>query len=235
MLFGNGLGIFAYWTVGVYGAILTDAITFIISALLIKSCRIPEEVRLPNGAHGLKDLDIPLVFKDFKLGIKYILEHKLLSALLVGFFVFGVVNGGFSVMPIFILKYKLEPVSYEEYSVLLGITFGVLIGSFVASLLSQKFKLYQLIIAGLLLSGSFIIADSFAENTFIFLSLLFTAAFGLPLVNIAIGGWMPSIVDPKMMGSVQGWVSPLMMLSQSITLGFIAVSFPGFLRVEMLY
>ncbi|MED1939214.1 MFS transporter [Cytobacillus firmus] len=102
-------------------------------------------------------------------------------------------------------------------------------------MLTQKFNLYQLIIAGLLLSGSFIIAASFAENTFIFLSLLFAAAFSLPLVNIAIGGWMPGIVEPKMMGRVQGWISPLMMLSQSITLGFIAVSFPEFLRVEMLY
>nr|WP_258309493.1 hypothetical protein [Cytobacillus oceanisediminis] len=46
---------------------------------------------------------------------------------------------------------------------------------------------------------------------------------------------MPSIVDPKMMGRVQGWISPLMMLSQSITLGFIAVSFPSLLKVEMLY
>ncbi|MFE4522093.1 hypothetical protein ACFRCQ_08030 [Cytobacillus firmus] len=44
-------------------------------------------------------------------------------------------------------------------------------------MLTQKFNLYQLIIAGLLLSGSFIIAASFAENTFIFLSLLFAAAF----------------------------------------------------------
>ncbi|RBP92365.1 MFS transporter [Cytobacillus firmus] len=237
MLFGNGLGIFVYWTMGVYGAIMTDALTFIISALLIRSCRIPEEVRLPNGGHKLKDLNIALVFKDFNLGMKYILKHRLLSALLVGFFVFGVVNGGFSIMPIFMLKYKLDPHAYEEYSVLLGITFGigVLIGSVAASLLAQKFKLYQLIIAGLLLSGSFIIAASFAESTFIFLSLLFAAAFGLPLVNIAIGGWMPSIVDPKMMGRVQGWISPLMMLSQSLTLGFIAVSFPGLLKVEMLY
>lgn len=140
MLFGNGLGIFVYWTVGVYGAIMTDALTFIISALLIRSCRIPEEVRLPNGGHKLKDLNIALVFKDFNHGMKYILHHKLLSALLVGFFVFGVVNGGFSVMPIFMLKYKLEPHAYEEYSVLLGITFGigVLIGSFAASLLLKN-------------------------------------------------------------------------------------------------
>lgn len=46
---------------------------------------------------------------------------------------------------------------------------------------------------------------------------------------------MPSIIDPKMMGRVQGWISPLMMLSQSVTLGFIAYSFPEILKVEMLY
>jgi MFS family permease len=131
-----------------------------------------------------------------------------------------------------IADHRLSQPTVEEMA---KIASAARIGSFVASLLTQKFKLYQLIIAGLLISGSFIIAASFAENTYLFLTLLFAAAFGLPLVNIAIGGWMPSIVDPKMMGRVQGWISPLMMLSQSITLGFIAVSFPSLLKVEMLY
>ncbi|MFE8700173.1 MFS transporter [Cytobacillus sp. FJAT-54145] len=237
MLFGNGLGIAAYWTVGVYGAIMVDTVTFIISAFLIRSCHIKEEVRMPNGKHRIKDLKIAVVFSDFKVGMVYILQHKLLRTLLVGFFVFGIVNGGFSVMPVFILKYKLAPNTYEELSIIVGIIFGVgvLLGSFVASLLSQKLKLHQLIISGLILTGGFVILSSFATNTYIFLGLLFIASFGLPLVNIGIGGWMPSIVDPKMMGRVQGWISPLMMLSQSLTLGFIAVSFPSILTVEMLY
>lgn len=237
MLFGNGLGVFAYWTVGIFGAIIVDLLSFIISALLIRACQIDEEVRMPNGKHTMKDLKFKLVFDDFKVGLLYILEHKLLRTLLVGFFLFGIVNGGFSVMPVFILKYKLAPNSYEELAIVSGVIFGVgiLLGSFIASLLSQKFKLYQLIIIGLLITGGFVITAAFPTNIIIFMSLQFLAAMGLPLVNIAIGGWLPSIIDPKMMGRVQGWISPLMMLSQSLTLGFIALTFPAFLSIEFLF
>ncbi|WP_064091773.1 MFS transporter [Rossellomorea aquimaris] len=237
MLLGNAVAIFVYWTAGIYGAIIVDFITFIISAILIKKCVINEEVRLPNGKHTWKDLNIASVTKDFKSGLMYILNHKLLLSLISGFVVFGVVNGGFSVIPIFILKYKLAPQTYEEYSILLGIAFGsgVLIGSVVSSMLTQKFRFHVLIVAGLVISGTFIIAASFAPTTWVFMMIVFLAALGLPLVNIAIGGWLPSIIDPKMMGRVQGWINPLMMLSQSITLGIIAMTFPNVVSVEMLY
>lgn len=237
MLFGNGLGIFAYWTVGVYGALIVDFVSFIISALLIRACRIDEEVRMPNGKHQFKDLKVKLVFEDFKIGFIYIIRHKLLRTLLVGFFMFGVVNGGFSVMPVFILKYKLAPNTYEELSIIIGVVFGigVLVGSVIASLLSQKIKLYQLIIVGLLINGGFVIASSIPNNLVVFMTVLFFSALALPLINVAIGGWMPSIVDPKMMGRVQGLITPLMMLSQSLTLGFIAFGFPKYISVDMLY
>ncbi|MCA0149123.1 MFS transporter [Rossellomorea vietnamensis] len=237
MLLGNAVAIFVYWTTGIYGAIAVDFVTFVISAILIKKCLIPEEVRLPNGKHSWKDLNIQSVTKDFTEGMKYIFNHKLLLSLIGGFIVFGIVNGGFAVIPIFILKYKLAPDSYEEYSILLGVAFGagVLIGSIFSSMLTQKFKFHVLIVAGLVISGTFIIAASFAPTTWLFLMIIFIAALGLPLVNIAIGGWMPSIIDPKMMGRVQGWINPLMMLSQSITLGVIAMTFPSVITVEMLY
>ncbi|TMU88231.1 MFS transporter [Bacillus sp. BHET2] len=237
MLLGNAIAIFVYWTTGIYGALAVDFVTFVVSALLIKRCEIPEEVRLPNGEHSWKDLNIRSVSKDFTEGMKYILNHKLLLSLIGGFVVFGVVNGGFAVIPIFILKYKLAPDSYEEYSILLGVAFGagVLIGSIFSSMLAEKYKFHVLIVAGLVISGTFIITASFATTTWTFLMIIFIAALGLPLVNIAIGGWMPSIINPKMMGRVQGWINPLMMLSQSITLGVIAVTFPSVVTVEMLY
>jgi MFS transporter, DHA3 family, macrolide efflux protein len=237
MLFGNGLGVFAYWSVGVYGAIIVDTLTFIISAYFIKSVNIPVEVRLPNGNHTLKDLNFSVVLKDFKLGISYILSHKLLRTLLVGFFVFGIVNGGFSVIPIFMLKYKLAPESYEQWSIWVGIIFGVgvMLGSFLASLFTNRVKLYQMIIYGLFITGSFTILSSFTSNIYMFLGILFLSSLGLPFINIGIGGWMPKIIDPKMMGRVQGWINPLMMLSQSVTLGFIAVAYPKILTIPMLY
>lgn len=237
MLLGNAIAIFVYWNAGIYGALLVDFITFVLSAILIKRCVIPEDVRLPNGQHTWKDLNISLVMKDFKSGLEYILNNKLLLSLISGFIVFGIVNGGFSVIPIFILKYKLAPETYEEYSIILGVAFGsgVLIGSIVSSMLTQKFRFHQLIVTGLVISGTFIIAASFAPVTWIFMLIVFLAALGLPLVNIAIGGWLPSIIDPKMMGRVQGWINPSMMLSQSITLGIIAVTFPAVVSVEILY
>jgi MFS transporter, DHA3 family, macrolide efflux protein len=237
MLLGNAIAIFVYWNAGIYGALIVDFITFVLSAILIKRCVIPEDVRLPNGQHTWKDLNISLVMKDFKSGLEYILNNKLLLSLISGFIVFGIVNGGFSVIPIFILKYKLAPETYEEYSIILGVAFGsgVLIGSIVSSMLTQKFRFHQLIVTGLVISGTFIIAASFAPVTWIFMLIVFLAALGLPLVNIAIGGWLPSIIDPKMMGRVQGWINPLMMLSQSITLGIIAVTFPAVVSVEILY
>jgi DHA3 family macrolide efflux protein-like MFS transporter len=237
MLFGGGLGILAYWLTGIYGAVFIDAITFIISSFLIRSIDVPRDVRLPNGKHTLKELNLKFVMKDFHEGLKYILKDKLLLSLIFGFFIFGVVNGGFSVMPIFILKYKLVPDTYKEFSVIFGVIegSGFLIGSIVSSMIQEKFKFHQLIVTGLLISGGFIILSAFSNSTWMFLALMFLSSLGLPLVNIALGGWLPGLVDPKMMGRVQGWVSPLMMLSQTITLFLISISFPKIISIEMLY
>ncbi|MFS1516927.1 MFS transporter [Bacillus sp. SCS-151] len=237
MLFGNGLGAIAYWTVGIEGAIIVDCISFIISAILLHTCNIPESVRLPNGKHTIKDLQIKMIVKDFNSGLRYIFGNRLLASLVIGFLIFGIINGGFSVMQVFILKYKLASDTYEEMAVISGIVFGVgvLIGSVVASIAAQKFKLYQMMIFGLLFSGLFIVAAAYATNLVLFFSIMFIVALNIPMINVAMGGWLPKIVDPKMMGRVQGWIDPLMMFSQTITLGIIAVTFPAIITVEGLY
>lgn len=237
MLFGNGLGVFCYWTLGVEGAVLVDAASFVVSGLLIQACRISKEVRMPNGKHSIRQLNIASVWNEFKLGFSYILQHKLLLALVSGFSLFGVVNGGLSVMQVFILKYKLAPETYEEMSIVLGIVFGAgfLTGSIAASILSQKLKIYHILILALIVSGSATISGSLVNNIWLYMVSSFFIALSLPGINIAIGGWIPSIVNPKMMGRVQGWINPVMMLSQSLTLLFIAALYPAFIALESLY
>ncbi|MFC4322449.1 MFS transporter [Litchfieldia salsa] len=237
MLFGNALGIFIYWNFGIQGAILFDAITYLISAILILTCKINEDIRLPNGKMHWRELSARSIFGDFKEGLAYILDKRLLVYLIIGFFVFGIVNGGLSVMPTYILKYKLAPDTYEQVLIYMGIVFGssVLVGSVLASVIAKKLKLYQMIIIGLLTSGVFITVTGFSTSVFMFLLLNVTIGLSLPLLNIAIGGWLPRIVDPKMMGRVQGWITPTMMLSQSITLGIIMVTFQKSLTIEGLF
>jgi MFS transporter, DHA3 family, macrolide efflux protein len=237
MLFGNMLAIFIYWSVGIQGAIAFDLVTYVISALLIMSMKVNEEVRLPNGKHKFKDINIGMVWKDFGAGFAYIKNSKLLMALIFGFFLFGIVNGGLSVMPAFIMKYKLAPDNYEQMMMWMGIVFGVsvLVGSVICSMLAKKIKLSTAIIIGLFTSGIAIGLCAVAANIWVF--FIFTALMGLsiPLVNIGLGGWLPKIVDPKMMGRVQGAITPINMLSHTVTLALIAAFFPKFLSVEALF
>ncbi|NRK74464.1 MFS transporter, partial [Salmonella enterica subsp. enterica serovar Typhi] len=90
---------------------------------------------------------------------------------------------------------------------------------------------FLLALGKLIIIGAFYIAvmtilASYATNVLFVLTICFLLALGLPMINIAIGGWMPTIIEPKMMGRVQGWITPLMMLSQSITLGIISIGYP---------
>lgn len=237
MLFGNMLAIFIYWSVGIQGAIAFDLVTYVVSALLIMSMKVNEEVRLPNGKHKFKDINIGMVWKDFGAGFAYIKNSKLLMSLIFGFFLFGVVNGGLSVMPAFIMKYKLAPENYEQMMMWMGVVFGVsvLAGSVICSMLAKKIKLSTAIIIGLFTSGIAIGCCALAANIWVFFIFTALMGFSIPLVNIGLGGWLPKIVDPKMMGRVQGAITPINMLSHTVTLALIAAFFPKFLSVEALF
>ncbi|MED1863114.1 MFS transporter [Fictibacillus nanhaiensis] len=237
MLFGNMIAIFIYWSVGIQGAIAFDLVTYVISALLIMSMSVSEEVRLPNGHHKWKDIRVKTVWKDFAAGFIYIKQSKLLLSLIFGFFLFGIVNGGLSVLPAFIMKYKLAPVNYEQMMMWMGVVFGVsiLTGSVLCSMLAKKIKLSYAIVLGLFVSGLSLSLCAIAPNVLLFFIFTGLAGLSIPLINIGIGGWLPKIVDPKMMGRVQGWITPINMLSHTMTLGLIAVFFPKILTVEMLF
>ncbi|MED3961354.1 MFS transporter [Niallia taxi] len=237
LLFGSGLGLFAYWKLGLQGAILIDAVSFIVSGFLIQHCSLKKEICLPNGPHKLKDMSIITVFKSYMEGLKYIVKNQLLLSLVSGFCLFGVINGGLSIMPVFIMKYKIVPENYEYAMIFLGIIFGsgMLIGSVTSSILANKFKLYHLIITGLVFTGVFIGMAGLANNIYIFFILSFFAALFLPLVNVGISGWLPQIVEYKMMGRVQGCITPLLMLFQSMTLSIIAFVYPAVIKIEVLF
>jgi MFS family permease len=237
MIFGNGLGALVYWYMGPQGAIIIDALSFIISAILIRLPKIRAEVRLPNGIYNLKSTSIRTIFSDFNQGFFYIIKNKLLTSLVASFAIFGVINGGCSVMLIFILKYKLVPHSYELFSVWTGVIagLGILIGSVVASLCAGKCRFRSMIIIGLFTSGLFMICAGYVSTVYLFFAMIFLSTLMIPLVNVAIGGWMPHIVNPKMMGRVESWSTPILMLSQSLTLGFITFSFPKVLTIESLF
>ncbi|MBD1381269.1 MFS transporter [Metabacillus arenae] len=238
MVFGVGLGAFTYNTIGIHGAVAVDFISFVVSALLIRACKIPKSARLPNGDIHWKDVNIRSSLKDFKEGITYIKKNKLLAALIFGFFVFGFVNGGFAILPMFTMKYELSPENYEMYSSFFAISLGIglLVGSGVATLIAHKFKPYQLMTVPILIAGSLIFLLGSAEHIWVYLVAVFFIGTCIGPINIAISGWLPRIVHPKLMGRVSGWTDPMMMFAQSMTLGLIALLFPKIIsNIDYIY
>ncbi|MDQ0226920.1 MFS transporter [Metabacillus niabensis] len=238
MVFGVGIGAFIYKTVGIHGAVIVDFISFIISALLIKSCKIPISARLPNGQVKWKDISFKSSVTDFKDGIVYIIKNRLLASLVFGFFIFGIVNGAFAVLPMFTMKYELTLDNYEWYASLfaLSLGLGLLTGSGIGTVIAAKFKPYQLMVFPIFIASLLIFFLGFTNSVTLFLAIVFIIGTCLGPINIAIGGWMPKIVHPKLMGRVSGWIDPLMMFAQSLTLGLIAILFPKVIAsIDYLY
>ncbi len=61
MLFGNALGIFVYWNLGIYWAVLIDAGALLIGSLLIKLTSFAGNIRMPNGEHRINNLNLKVV------------------------------------------------------------------------------------------------------------------------------------------------------------------------------
>jgi DHA3 family macrolide efflux protein-like MFS transporter len=237
MLFGMGLGSLAYQYLGIEGAVIIDGVSFLVSGALIASCRFAPELRLPNGKTSLRGLRFRQVTADFTEGYRYIRRSKLLLALLTGFLLFGFVNGVFSVLPIFTMKYKLSPEHYQQYSALITIFLGIgfLVGSAVGSLLIQKLTRVGVLAGGLLLTGMLTIALGMTSEMWVYLPLVLLMGTLMAPVNVVIGGWIPELVDPGNIGRVNAWNEPLLMLGQSLSLAIVAIVFPNLISVDALY
>ncbi|MBM6616572.1 MFS transporter [Bacillus suaedaesalsae] len=238
MLFGVGLGALTYKTIGIYGALVIDSVSFIVSAFLIRACSIAVEARMPNGKNSIKDMSFKQTITDFKLGGRYILDRKLLLTIVSGFFIFGFINGGFAILPLFTMKFKLAPDNYEWYASLFAIFFGigVFIGSSLCATWGKKFKPHTLIIFGVLMTVVSTAGMGFADGIWLYLCFVLMTGFMIAPINVALAGWIPTLVDPSFMGRVNGWVDPLMMLAQSISLGLIALVFPNVISsVDFIY
>lgn len=238
MVFGVGIGAATYKSIGIHGAVAIDFFSFIISGLLIRACKIPTAARLPNGKRSWKELNIQSSISDFKDGIIYIIKNRLLALLVFGFFMFGFVTGAFAILPMFTMKYKLALTHYEWYASLFAISLGIglLVGSGIATFISSKVKPYQLMIIPIFSISLLVFFLGVTDQVWVFLSIVFVIGTCIAPINVAIGGWMPKIVHPKLMGRVSGWIDPLMMLAQSLTLGTIALLFPKIVaRIDYLY
>jgi len=237
MLLGMSLGAVTYHFVGIQGAIIIDGISFIISGLLLSWGSFSEHARTPNGNNHIRTLRISLIVKDFWQGIRYVTGNKLLLVLISGFLFFGVVNGVFSLLPVFTMKYKLSPDRYIINSSLISVFLGVgfLLGSFLGPSMIRRFTRTTTIIASLFISSLLIGGLGLSTRVEVYFVLVLLAGIAVAPINIALGSWIPELVPPQHIGRVNSLIEPVMMLGHSLALGGISLTFPVVLTVTWLH
>ncbi|MFE4570726.1 MFS transporter [Paenibacillus chitinolyticus] len=237
VLLGTGLGAVSYWHSGILGSVAIDMVSFVISAVLIMRCNIPQEVRQPNGPASWRQLKLKQVGQDFVSGLRYVRHHSIVLSLLAGILILGLANGGGSVMYLFSLKYKLAPDTYESLQV--GMTAvlgaGMLLGSIVSVRLARKIPLYGMIIASFFLGAFTHLLQAMASDTVTFMALYLLYALSIPLCNVAFFGWLAQVTEARMMGRVQALIQPIMMLTFTAMQAWIAYAFPVHMSVESIF
>jgi hypothetical protein len=103
------------------------------------------------------------------------------------------------------------------------------------TILIKNISKHMMIINGILIASILTFSLGFVNQVWIYLLLILFTGIVLAPVNIAIGGWLPELVDPQRMGRVSAWIDPLMMTAQSIALGSIALLFPAFISLKTAY
>lgn len=237
MMFGVSLGALAYQVLGIAGAFVFDIVGLTAAALLVRACRISADISLPNGPADWRSIRWSEIRSDFREGFHYIRNFPLLLSLVCGFLLFGLLNGGFAVLPMYTMKYKLAPEHYTFYSSMFAVFVGIgfLLGSLIGPALVNRFKPYRVILVTLLSTGILSSGLIAVDRPWLYLTLVLMIGIMLAPLNIAIGGWLPALVDPRQMGRVTSWNDPLLMLGQSVSLGLIALLYPRVLPLEVFY
>ncbi|MFT8709324.1 MAG: MFS transporter [Sporolactobacillus sp.] len=233
LMFGTALGAFIYWMLGITGSITLNGISFLVSASLISHCKFKNQTVLPHGDRHPSPLNWNVLLTQFRQGFLYSARHPVLRYLMLGAFILGIVNGGLAIMPVYLLKYQLAPSTYQQTASVAGIIFGlgILIGSFVASWLSERMKLYQLMIAGFFLASLAITLIACTTQMSFFFLFYFITAFSIPIVGVPFFGWLPQIVAPKFMGRVQALLDPIENQAQLLFFILLSCTFPNAISV----
>ncbi len=113
-LFDVGIATMVYWTFGIYGNILVNTLLLYMSDILIQAISIAEKVRLPNRRTKWRRIEFEDVNNRVSRRIKYIYRNETLKKLLLGFIVFGPLNGILKRICYLHIKIQIGTATYES-------------------------------------------------------------------------------------------------------------------------
>jgi predicted MFS family arabinose efflux permease len=202
LIVGPILGTLLYTTLGMKFALVLMAGLFVISATV--------QFLLP-GINREKSREKMGIFSEMGEGFSFIRHHWNIKILIMVMTVFCLGQGLLQPLTVFVLDQRLSlgKESLQWFFALAGI--GLLIGAGLSAVFSSRLPTRKVLMAGFLAFGSMSIVEVLSTNVILTGSMYFVNGVVAAFVQVAISAPLIKQVDEKMIGRVNGLMTPLLM------------------------
>lgn len=208
---------------GVSGALLLNALSFLVSFAAISAMRVPSTMR---GAPGNEQRHF---WRELGEGAGFVFKHRVVRALLILGIVAGLGIGAVDALVAFFTVENLHT-TVESVGYLSGaVGAGAVVGSIVVSLFARHLRAERLLSLGTLALGTSLVCYARTTNLLPALAVSFLIGFFLVAVNIAAGPLLLRAVPRSLRGRVSSTSDSLQTLAS-----LASVALPGYLASTVL-
>ena len=210
IVFGPLLATPLYFGLGVQGAFLIDALSFVISFLTI--------FRLARAVIGTRTRKKPRpVLAEFATGVRFFTRNRVLTTLFITIFLVMLGAGAIQALDIFFVQQNLHTsvIYYGLLNTVLGV--GALLGALSVAFLSRRVGLIRMFCLSIILLGLFALV--YARLTNFFSALIIIGFLGVPMgaFNPLIWPLVLQVTPHDFVGRVSAIMSPMVFLAMTLS------------------
>lgn len=223
VLIGPPLAAPLLFSLGVYWALIINALSFVISFLAIFAVRISPRVQKETNAEP------PKFFQELSEGLHFFTENHILATILISAIIatFGV--GALNALDIFFVTQNLHASSnlYGFFATAIGA--GSIVGALLSTFFVKRLGVVRTFWLGLVVAGLLLLV--FARQTNFFAALVIFFLFGVPVaaINTMLGPLLLHITPRHLVGRVIAVFTPATSL-----VGMLSVILVGYLASTLL-
>ncbi len=197
-------------TIGLQWALLFNALTYVVSYVMIRS------VNLPEGAAAPESGDRPGPWQDFRRGLRWFAGNRYMKRILYGFVIASLGAGSLTSVMVFFLTNNLHSPAKLLGFVDMCFGIGAIAGALVSARLVRMMGARRMIWLGMLIGGAFVLILA-RQTTFVGGAVLF-AAISVPTIayNTALTPVLLKHTPKEYLGRMQSVLMPVLQLA-SIT------------------
>ncbi|WP_214484405.1 MFS transporter [Bacillus sp. SM2101] len=200
LIIGPIIGTLIYSWFGITASLVSITIAFFISSITLLFLPTPHKEHSHSSSRFIKEL---------KDGVRYVKNSRNLSIIAIAFVFIGLGAGIVQPLDIFIVidRLGLDKESIQWLYMLAGI--GMFVGSIMAAILGNKFKMKRVIVGGLCFLSFSLIIEVLSVWFVLTATMNFITGLILAMWQTMLGMLIIKMIDEKYIGRTNGILTPL--------------------------